>query len=143
LRAALGIGAALVSLIVVLRETTQQLGLIGTGLFISVLELGVALIVIALAHGVGSTFLLKGTGWLQSIGRWSYEIYLTHMFVVFTFVAAFKLNESRWQIYWMWYLAMALASIALGFVVSRFYSEPTNRALRRLTVDGIHRSGQR
>jgi peptidoglycan/LPS O-acetylase OafA/YrhL len=141
LRVALATGIALVILIVVMRETTKQLGLVNTGLFISVLEFGVALMLIALAHGVGNIYLLKGTSWLQSIGRCSYEIYLTHMFVVFTFVAAFKLVAPQWQTLWAWYAAMTIASVTLGWGVARFYSEPTNRALRRLTVDGLQGRG--
>jgi peptidoglycan/LPS O-acetylase OafA/YrhL len=105
------------------------------------LEFGVALMLIALAHGVGNIYLLKGTSWLQSIGRCSYEIYLTHMFVVFTFVAAFKLVAPQWQIYWAWYAAMTIASVTLGYVVARWYSEPANRALRRLAVDRIQGRG--
>jgi peptidoglycan/LPS O-acetylase OafA/YrhL len=142
LRVALTIGVAAVVLIVVMRGTSEQLGLIGTGLYISLLELGVALILVALANGVGDAYLLKGTNWLRAVGRWSYEIYLTHMFVVFTFVAAFKLVEQQWQIYWAWYTVMVIASIALGYLVSQYFSEPVNRKLRKLTVDGVQRSGQ-
>jgi peptidoglycan/LPS O-acetylase OafA/YrhL len=104
------------------------------------LEFGVALILIALANGVGEGYLLKGTSWLQAVGRCSYEIYLTHMFVVFTFVAAFKLIAPQWQIYWAWYAVMVLASIALGYLVSRYFSEPANRALRKLPIDGVQQS---
>jgi peptidoglycan/LPS O-acetylase OafA/YrhL len=140
LRIALAAGVALVALIIVMRGTTDQLGLVSTGLYISLLEFGVALILIALANGVGEGYLLKGTSWLQAVGRCSYEIYLTHMFVVFTFVAAFKLIEPQLQIYWAWYAAMVLASIALGYLVSRFFSEPANRALRKLSTDGVQQS---
>jgi peptidoglycan/LPS O-acetylase OafA/YrhL len=143
LRVALALGIALVALIVVMRGTTSQLGLVSTGLYISLLEFGVALILIALANGVGDAHLLKGTAGLQAVGRCSYEIYLTHMFVVFAFVAVFKLIDPQWQIYWAWYAAMAIASIALGYVVSQYFSEPANRALRKLSVDRIHGRGQR
>jgi peptidoglycan/LPS O-acetylase OafA/YrhL len=46
------------------------------------LELGVALIVLAFAGGVGEALAARYTGWIGSAGRWSYEIYLTHMFVL-------------------------------------------------------------
>jgi peptidoglycan/LPS O-acetylase OafA/YrhL len=130
LRVALAAGIALVALIVVMRGTADQLGLVSTGLYITLLEFGVALILMALANGVGEAYLLKGTSWVQAVGRCSYEIYLTHMFVVFTFVAAFKLIAPQWQIYWAWYAVIVLASIALGYLVSRYFSEPANRALR-------------
>jgi peptidoglycan/LPS O-acetylase OafA/YrhL len=135
LRIALGFGVTLVALIVVMRGTTNQLGLVSAGLSISILEFGVALTLVALANGVGDSYLLKGTAWLQFVGRCSYEIYLTHMLVVFTFVAVFKLVDPQWQVYWAWYAAVTIASVALGYAVSQYFSEPANRVLRKLTVD--------
>jgi peptidoglycan/LPS O-acetylase OafA/YrhL len=117
-------------LIVVFRGSAPSRGLHQVGLGLSVLELGVALILIALSRGIGSTLLARGTGSLRSVGRWSYEIYLTHMLVVLglvPFIAASK-PAAAWIP--VWYAALLIASVALGWVVHRVYSEPLNRALR-------------
>jgi len=71
-----------------------------------------------------------GLGWLRSMGRHSYEIYLTHMFVVFGAVALFRgLGASpHWG--WAWYLPVILACWGLGVLVARYFSVPCDRALR-------------
>lgn len=74
---------------------------------------------------------LPGTGWLRSFGRLSYEIYLTHMFVVWPVVHAFK--GSRAGLWWgfLWYLPAVAASWLLGWLVARYFSVPSEHALRR------------
>jgi len=74
---------------------------------------------------------LLGTGWLRSFGLLSYEVYLTHMFLVWPVVRAFK----AWGggIWWgiLWYLPAVGLSWALGWLVARYISVPCERALRR------------
>lgn len=130
LRTMMALGIAAVSLIVVFRRLPLSLGLQEVGLGVSVLELGVALILVALSRGVGSTVLARGTGSIRAVGRWSYEIYLTHMLVVLGLVPF--VVESKPAAPWVlvWYALLLIASIALGWVVHDVYSEPLNRALR-------------
>lgn len=75
-----------------------------------------------------------GLGWMRSMGRHSYEIYLTHMFVVFGGVALFKsLNiDMRWGL--LWYIPIVLLCWLLGVVVARYFSVPCDRALRRFLL---------
>jgi peptidoglycan/LPS O-acetylase OafA/YrhL len=77
----------------------------------------------------------RGLGWLRSMGRHSYEIYLTHMFVVFGAVALFRSIGAgmRW---WglPWYAAIVLLCWLLGVVVARWFSVPCDRALRRFLL---------
>jgi peptidoglycan/LPS O-acetylase OafA/YrhL len=73
---------------------------------------------------------LRGTGWLQSLGRLSYEIYLTHMFVVFAAVRLYKLAGSEIGMGYIWYVPIVLICWLLGWVVARFISIPADRALR-------------
>lgn len=74
---------------------------------------------------------LRGTGWLQSFGRLSYEIYLTHMFVVLTAVGIFKMSHAgmRWGV--LWYLPPIVVAWGLGWVVATYFSAPCERALRQ------------
>lgn len=91
--------------------------------------LGAALAVLG-GFGLRALPPAPGTAALRSIGRWSYEIYLTHMFVVFAVVdgfAAFGWGKAEGQ----WAALVALAgSWALGAAVGRWGSEPANRWLR-------------
>lgn len=74
---------------------------------------------------------LPGLGWLRSMGRLSYEIYLGHMFVVFAITATFKASGGDLRSGWLWYLPAVILSWALGALVSRCYAEPLGRALTR------------
>jgi peptidoglycan/LPS O-acetylase OafA/YrhL len=83
------------------------------------------------------------TGWhswkvlrpLRMLGQRSYEIYLTHIFVVLgifdLFVARGKPMAAVWP---MFAVVVVLAGLA-GELVARGYSEPMNRWLRRLWRD--------
>jgi peptidoglycan/LPS O-acetylase OafA/YrhL len=74
---------------------------------------------------------MRGLGWLRSWGRLSYEIYLSHMFVVFTVVRLFKLSgaDVRWG--FLWYLLALPLCWLLGAAVERWLSTPCERWLRR------------
>ncbi|MET0226519.1 MAG: acyltransferase [Dokdonella sp.] len=74
---------------------------------------------------------LPGSGWLRSMGRLSYEIYLGHMFIVFGIVAAFKASGGDLRYGFLWYVPAALLAWLLGAVVAHAYSMPCDRALRR------------
>jgi peptidoglycan/LPS O-acetylase OafA/YrhL len=73
---------------------------------------------------------LRGFGWLRSFGRLSYEIYLTHMFVVFGAVRLFKMYGGDFEYGYLWYLPVVASCWLLGAVVARWYSVPGDRALR-------------
>ena len=68
--------------------------------------------------------------WLRSWGRLSYEIYLSHMFVVFAVVRVFRLTggELRWG--FLWYLLGMPLCWLLGVAVERWLSAPCERWLR-------------
>ena len=71
------------------------------------------------------------TGWLRSLGRWSYEIYLTHMFVVFAVVGVVRGTGLDSASAWLVYVPTVVLSWALGGLVARVLSEPMNRLLRQ------------
>lgn len=134
LRALLPIGIAAILLIVVFRTLAVDLGLTKVALNVTVLEFGVALVLIAFASGVGEHTVATGTGLIRVAGRCSYEIYLAHMFMVLLFMhpikALFGTTLTAVQ-YWTAYLSMLGASVLLGYGLARFYSEPLNRAVRQ------------
>ena len=77
---------------------------------------------------------MPGIGWLRSMGRHSYEIYLTHMFVVFGGVAVFRnlAINMRWS--WVSYPPIVLLCWLLGVVVARYFSVPCDRGLRKFLL---------
>jgi peptidoglycan/LPS O-acetylase OafA/YrhL len=109
-------------------------GLGRNGLNMTILATGVCLLVAAFA----------GTQWeaprflkpLLNLGRHSYEVYLTHVFVVLAlfrlFIAA---QKPMWAIPALFLLVILLAGF-LGEFVARGYSERMNRWLRRRWGDG-------
>ncbi|HZU52701.1 MAG TPA: acyltransferase [Holophagaceae bacterium] len=73
---------------------------------------------------------IRGFGWLRSWGRLSYEIYLTHMFVVFAVVRLFRARGGDLRMGFLWYLPALAICWALGLAVERFLSTPCERWLR-------------
>src|SRR6266702_2696310 len=80
---------------------------------------------------------IPGTGWLRSFGRLSYEIYLTHMFVVMTVISIFKRHGAgmRWGI--LWYVPSLIFSWALGWLVAHYLSVPAEHAVRRRMTPSV------
>ena len=71
------------------------------------------------------------TAWLCACGRLSYEIYLTHMFVVLLAVRVFDASggNSRWGM--VWYVPIIGFSWLFGAAVARWLAAPCERALLR------------
>ncbi len=134
LRAFLGLGAVAALLVVVTCNEDSHTGLARYGLNVTILEIGIALMLVALAQGVGEQVLSAGTRWIRMVGQRSYEIYLFHMPVVLGSIWLFNRIQPRTDMIPVWYVAMALASLLLGFLVYRFYSEPLNQRLRSLST---------
>lgn len=125
-------GIALCLLIVVFRGTAALIGFYKVGLDVTVLEIATALLLLAMQqrfeNGLSASH--RWSGLLRWFGRNSYEIYLTHMLVVwpmvmFFFHFHFSINTAAF-----WFAGMTGISGLAGYAVSRFYSEPLNLALR-------------
>lgn len=97
-----------------------------TGTDVTVLGIGACLVML------GSVLRpTAGTRWtapIRWLGQYSYEVYLTHEFVVMAVLVTFA--RVRQGPIAAWILAAVIASGALGFLAARFFSEPMNRALR-------------
>jgi peptidoglycan/LPS O-acetylase OafA/YrhL len=71
---------------------------------------------------------------LVTLGRRSYEVYSTHMFVVFAFLRIFALFTSAgasMRLVPILFFGVIVTSHLLGGVVARFKSAPMNRLIRR------------
>lgn len=131
---ALGLsGAAVCILIVVFRGTPVRiLGLYEPGLDVTVLGLGTSLLLIALQQRF-EKYARPGhwcTSPLRWFGRNSYEVYLTHMLVIWPVVGIFYHTQQPLNTAALWFIAMTALTGVLGYGIARFYSEPLNRRLR-------------
>ena len=134
-----GCGSAMLVFCLVFTIQSIKLGLERTGLGMTVVAVGACMVIVAAAQ----------TKWqaasvfqpLLGYGRRSYEIYLTHMFVVFAFFDFF-VREGK-PMGWVPALFVATIVVAgvLGELVARFYSEPANRWLRARFGDGPNKLG--
>jgi len=79
----------------------------------------------------GRVRVLRGLGWLRSLGRLSYEVYLTHMFVVFAIVALSRASGLDERYGFLCYLPAVLLAWLLGALLAHGYSIPCDHALRR------------
>ena len=101
--------------------------------YMPVLTTGAAALVIAArwreAGGVATP--ARAFAWLRSFGRLSYEIYLTHMFVVWLAVDAFDATGADLRLGLAWYPPVLATAWASGWLVARFVSGPLERLVLR------------
>ena len=100
-----------------------------TGLNMTILGVGTCMFIAATAQTRWRSPRLLAP--LLKIGQYSYEVYLTHMFVVFGFFGLFLKAGGRMGLVPVLFVATILVAGLLGAAVSGLYSEPMNRFLRR------------
>jgi peptidoglycan/LPS O-acetylase OafA/YrhL len=115
-------------------------GWLGTsGLYMSLVAVGTSLLAAAAqqSHWRSPRILYP----LVSLGRRSYEVYLTHMFVVFTLFNLFVAAGKPLRGVPILFISVILIAGFLGEAVARSYSEPMNRWLRKRWGEGPRRLG--
>ena len=98
------------------------------GLDMSLLAVGTCLIIVAAEQTRWNASWVLNP--ILNLGRRSYEIYLTHMFIVFISLDLFLTAGKPMIGVPIFFLAVILAGAAMGELIARYYSEPMNRALR-------------
>jgi peptidoglycan/LPS O-acetylase OafA/YrhL len=78
---------------------------------------------------------------LLRLGRRSYEVYLTHVFIVLGLFALFIAADKPMKAVPVLFFAVIVISAFLGELVARTYSEPLNRWLRKRWNDDSQRLG--
>jgi peptidoglycan/LPS O-acetylase OafA/YrhL len=149
-------GAFLCLLITVFRGIAVKFAFYKTGLDVTVLEIGSALLLVALQQNseghteskpisnksarelglrrIGEA-LYRSTAFLRWFGRNSYEVYLTHMFAIWPIVGLFFYFHQSIHLAPLWFLGMLALAGGLGYLVARFYSEPLNHQLRTKLIN--------
>jgi len=113
-------GAALLTFSLGFSNLAAAWGLEATGLDMTVVAIGTCLFIAATPKW-SSPWVLRP---LARLGQRSYEIYLTHMFVVFALFGLFRSQVA------LLFIATILLAAVLGDAVARWYSEPFNARLR-------------
>ena len=99
--------------------------------------LSCAVLLLAFYNGWGKATASRFLAWPRQWGRLSYEIYLSHMFVVMPMVHLFRATGENWTFGWVWFLPTLGLSFCLGVLVDRFLSRPADRWL--LEKSGLRR----
>jgi peptidoglycan/LPS O-acetylase OafA/YrhL len=134
-----GLGTTLVLFSLCFSNQAQTWGLARTGLDMTILGFGTCMIIAAAAQTQWKSPRVISP--LVTLGRRSYEVYLTHMFVVFALFALFNsAGQSLASIPFL-FLSVILISGLLGELIAGFYSEPMNRLIRQRLGDGPEKLG--
>lgn len=128
-----GAGAALLIFSLCFSNQAEVWGLVGSGFDMTMVAVGTCMIIAVAAQ----------TRWMSPpviaplvrLGRRSYEVYLTHMFVVFTLFNLFVSTGEPLRAVPVLFISVILIAGLLGELVARFYSDPMNRLLRRRLRD--------
>jgi len=121
-------GAALAIFILCFAAQPANLALERTGLDMTVLALAICFLIAAAAQ----------TNWtsprvlrpLLLLGQYSYEVYLTHMFVVFALFHLYLLASRHVAAVPVLFLSVIVISGLFGGFVARTFSEPLNHLIR-------------
>jgi len=123
-------GTALLIFSLCFSTKAYEWGLGRNGLNMTILALGTALVITWAAQTQWSAPRVFMP--LLSLGQHSYEIYLTHIFVVMVLFSWFVHVGKPLAGAWWMFAATIVAAWLVGWAVARWYSEPLNRRLRSM-----------
>jgi peptidoglycan/LPS O-acetylase OafA/YrhL len=123
------VGAGLVTFILGFSLRAYQWGLGRYGLEMTLLGIGTCMCIVVFAQ---TNWRAPRALWpLLRTGQYSYEVYLTHMFVVYGLFALFLNMGKQMAFVPPLFIAVILVSVVLGAIVAEFHSEPMNHLLRK------------
>ena len=122
------LGLALLAFCIGFSVRAEAWGLDRTGLDMTILAIGTCLIVATVTQTKWKSARVMYP--LLNLGQRSYEVYLTHMFVVFAVFQLFVLAGKPIGAVLPLFIVVIVIAGVLGEVVARFYSEPLNRVIR-------------
>jgi len=128
LRALGSIGIALLCLVLGFSSQPFMFGLGSKGIDETILAVGTCMVIIVAAQTRWKSPRVLGP--LLRLGQRSYEVYLTHMFVVFAFFNVFVSMEEPMTLVPILFVSTVIVATLLGDAVANLYSEPMNRLLR-------------
>jgi peptidoglycan/LPS O-acetylase OafA/YrhL len=131
------LGWGLMGLILLFRGLASELHLEQTGLNVTVLSLGTALVLVYIQKRTesGRQITWKWPGLFRFFGKNSYDTYLTHMFVVYVMFEIYKRYQFSGEWTWTLYITTILLSGLLDEMVARYISNPASSYLREQFKD--------
>jgi peptidoglycan/LPS O-acetylase OafA/YrhL len=133
------VGAALLIFTLGFSIRANIWGLGRNGLSMSILAAGTCMLISVAAQTQGKAPRILTP--LLKLGQRSYEIYLTHVFIVLGLFRLFLAAGKPMRYVPALFLAVILIAALLGELVARSYSEPINRWLRKRWGDSPERLG--
>ncbi|MCU7501168.1 MAG: acyltransferase [Ignavibacteria bacterium] len=126
-------GWLLFGLVFFFRKWVYSIGITSIGLNVSLLAIGAALILICMNKSFSKNPKTpsKFTEPLLILGRNSYEIYLTHIFIVISFVYIFDSMKLSGEWIWALYISVIVLSAILGNLIAQYFSNPVNLIIRK------------
>jgi peptidoglycan/LPS O-acetylase OafA/YrhL len=121
-------GLAIMTACLCFTNDLYKLGPGRAGLDMTYLAIGTCMVITAVAQSNWKSPAFARP--LRLMGERSYEIYLTHMFVVFAFFDWFMAAGKPMNTIPLLFLGTIVVAALLGTAVARLYSEPMNRAIR-------------
>ena len=125
-------GWGLFLFVTIFRKWFSLFGLTTIGLNVTFLAIGTALVLIWMQQRFigGKQVSSRFTGLLRFLGRNSYEVYLTHMFVILLLVEGFNALNLTGEWVWILYISSVAISGFVGELVARYFSNPLNIRIR-------------
>ena len=139
LRSVFAAGAALMLFILGFSRAAYRWGLGVTGLDMTVLTVGTCMVIVAASQSAWRA--PRGFRPLLALGRNSYEVYLTHMFIVLGLFRLFVKFGKPMPLVPVFFVVTIILAAMLGDLVARSFSEPMNRRLRKRWGDGTEKLG--
>ncbi len=139
LRLLVALGVALLLFALGWSLQAYRLGLGRSGLYMTLVAVGTCLLMLAAAQTQWRSPQVLAP--LRRLGQRSYEIYLTHIFVVLACFSIFRAVGKPLAMVPVLFVAVIIGAGILGELVGRLYSEPANRLLRRRWGGGRLGSG--
>jgi peptidoglycan/LPS O-acetylase OafA/YrhL len=133
------VGAALMLFILCFSRTAYRWGLGNAGLEMTVLAIGTSMVMVAASQSRWRA--ARALRPLLALGRNSYEVYLTHMFVVLGLFGLFVKFGKPMPLVPVLFVVTIILATMLGDLVARSFSEPMNRRLRKHWGDGAEKLG--
>jgi len=134
------IGVIIVLFVLVQKRGTAYPFLSELYLFKTLLSVGVGLLLI-------SSVRQQLSGWFRTLlsplifyGKISYEVYLSHVFVVLAGVTLYRHYGSNLSYSLFWLIGMIALSALLGYLVKEYFSEPMNAWIRNRYKNGTNKT---
>jgi len=125
------IGSIVVIFILLIKRDPSFTLLKEAYLFKTILSVGVGLLLVCAVRQQLKPLVRKLLMPLIVYGKLSYEIYLTHVFVVFSAISLYRKYKVDINDSFIWLAGIILISGLLGYIVERFFSTPMNLWIRK------------